>query len=362
MLVYTLGLLPLGCGAASDPAATATTTVDAGESLNCPGDAKGFDASASWHGDNQALLTGLPRGKDEAQDILGVPAGAWFSGEAAAGVAAQAFATATSSDFAGFAGYARYAVTGRKARSKAEAGLTATPFASEKLAIWSGLTPHVTQALTDDQGAYTAAPLLLPAKIAGLHAAFADLLAAPNQACAPHYLLLKPAAAQVVVTDIDGTLTTADAEFLHELTDMTYDPKEMTSACAMLQVWAAKGYPIVYLTARPHIGRAESRQWLAAHQCPVGPMLTANELVMDEKARTHKALWLKRLTLELGWKVAAAYGNATSDIHAYADAGVALDHTFIVGPHGGEEGTTPVIGNNYTDHLEKFAKVQPAAP
>src|SRR5262249_52802297 len=34
-----------------------------------------------------------------------------------------------------------------------------------------------------------------------------------------------------------------------------------------------------------------------------------------------------------------AFGNAATDIYAYAAAGISKSRTWIIGPHGGEEGT-----------------------
>lgn len=45
-----------------------------------------------------------------------------------------------------------------------------------------------------------------------------------------------------------------------------------------------------------------------------------------------------------------AYGNATTDIFAYLGAGIAQDATFILGDHGGEEGTVD-LGDDYLAHL-----------
>ena len=39
-----------------------------------------------------------------------------------------------------------------------------------------------------------------------------------------------------------------------------------------------------------------------------------------------------------------AYGNATTDIYAYLNAGIAADVTWIIGDHAGEMGTHAVTG------------------
>ncbi len=52
-------------------------------------------------------------------------------------------------------------------------------------------------------------------------------------------------------------------------------------------------------------------------------------------AKTERLQALKAL----GVTFRAAYGNARTDIHAYAALGIDKARTFILGKHGGEEGT-----------------------
>ena len=53
-----------------------------------------------------------------------------------------------------------------------------------------------------------------------------------------------------------------------------------------------------------------------------------------------------------------AYGNATTDIFAYAQAGVAPQQTMIMGDHGGEAGTVDG-GEGYTQHLTDVGSEAP---
>jgi phosphatidate phosphatase PAH1 len=179
--------------------------------------------------------------------------------------------------------------------------------------------------------------------------------------CSPHYSFLMPAGTQVIVTDIDGTLTLADEELFNQIGDGNYVPLENMSAAQMMNTWADKGYVIVYLTARPHAFRTETRVWLRDLGYPVGPVITANTLVFDESARQYKRAWVNRVKNDFGWKVVAAYGNATSDIDAYEDAGIGKDITFIVGPNAGVADTQAIENNDYTAHIADFVNSQPDA-
>ena len=46
-----------------------------------------------------------------------------------------------------------------------------------------------------------------------------------------------------------------------------------------------------------------------------------------------------------GLIVDAAYGNASTDLTAYLGAGLPADALWIIGPHGGEQGTHAVAGD-----------------
>jgi phosphatidate phosphatase PAH1 len=58
--------------------------------------------------------------------------------------------------------------------------------------------------------------------------------------------------------------------------------------------------------------------------------------------------------------VVAAYGNAVTDITAYANAGVPLTQTFIIGPLAGNSGTVAIPNMDYTQHIASFVAAQPA--
>lgn len=180
--------------------------------------------------------------------------------------------------------------------------------------------------------------------------------------CAVHGAFVWPSGTQVIVTDIDGTITLDDNELLKQLLeDPSYFPKENQSAAEMLNTWVSKGYEVVYLSARPHSLRGISREWLHAIGAPFGPYRTADEFVYDESARVYKAAFIERVQNDLGWEIAAVYGNAESDILAYEDGGIPKNVTFIIGERAGENGTVAIGNNDYTDHISSFVDQQPEA-
>jgi len=292
---------------------------------------------------NKTVVSDDPRSKDEASDTLGNPGGLTASVYLADGQAPSA---------------APVDYHGTKARTTPIGGLSATPLAGENVSLWyydPGKTAWqaIGTGKTDAGGEYD-----LPATgfVAPTGRPVYSVLDADGS-CAEHFDYLLAPGAKVIVTDIDGTLTTNDGEIILQIGDDTHVPAMMTAADRLMQAWAMKGYPIVYLTARPHILRPESRGWLADLGFPDGPLITKGGIAADD---VYKALWMKRMIQDFQWNVVAAYGNADTDITAYANAGVAANQTFIIGPLAGSRGTMPIANSDYTQHIASFVAGQPA--
>lgn len=166
-----------------------------------------------------------------------------------------------------------------------------------------------------------------------------------------------------VVTDIDETLTTADEEFFPKQTaDGNYDPLEREEAAALIQDYAAKGYYVFYLTARPETltvnvtdetAREATMRWLLEHDFPFdegrAELSLAPEFVSGQATNDYKAGALREL-IDRGHTMHYAYGNATTDISAYAEVGIAKDATFVVGENAGADGTVAIEGEGYAAH------------
>lgn len=305
-------------------------------------EAQGFESS-----DNQLTVDGSPRSKDAAADALGNPGGVFAD-------------TYVAADAASAAGNIRY--KGKKARTGQNSGLTAIPIRGEAVSLWTYDTEGAAwlslgRAITDDDGRYDIAPT---AGFVSLGQPVYAVLEA-DKSCATHYDFLSPTGTKTIITDIDGTLTLSDEELFKQIDDGSYDPLENASASALMNLWSDKGYQIVYLTARPHEFRAETRAWLEDRGFPLGAVITANTLVFDETARQYKRSWVNRVVTDFGWNVVAAYGNASSDIDAYEDGGIPKDITFIVGPNAGANGTQSIENNDYGNHITDFVSQQPDA-
>jgi hypothetical protein len=158
---------------------------------------------------------------------------------------------------------------------------------------------------------------------------------------------------RVVVSDVDGTLTTSDFEAVKDVL-LGADANMFPDANAAMSLWEAQNHRLVYLTARPQILSRYSRAWLDEHGFPRGILhltdSTIDLLASDGETRAFKADYLRSLTASLGVQLIAAYGNAATDIAAYADVGVPKARTFTIGSSAGDSGTQP-LPDSYTGHL-----------
>lgn len=175
-----------------------------------------------------------------------------------------------------------------------------------------------------------------------------------------------------IVTDIDETLTLSDAEFIMQIADGTYDPIEREGAAALISGYAELGYHVLYLTARSEMitvqgtdetAREATARWLQEHDFPVDPTRTtlvlAPMLLLGDDTQAYKAQALMD-GQATGLRFDYAYGNATTDIGAYAEAGIPLAATFIIGEHAGEEGTVAIEGEGWVEHTQAHLPGVPA--
>lgn len=348
-------LLALGCGS-GDPGPGAADAGPFTTELACPtpGSFPFVLADQAWRfPDNEANAAIQPRIKHQPADILGNPA---------VGIAYT--------DLPGDAPLATDELLARgiMARTESNRGLFAEQIPGELVSIWEYAEPTGWQQLASAETAtfQDAVPggyeLDLGSRLpADRDVAIRYVVLNAEQSCGAHYQLALATGRKVIVADIDGTLTASDDEILTQIADPTHDPVAKTAAGDVMRAWAAKGYHIIYLTARPHLLRTESRTWLEQHDYPPGPMITATDFVFDESARAFKAAWVSRILEDLGWDVVAAYGNATSDIAAYADAAIPKSVTFIIGEHAGADGTVAIENDDYTAHLQDYVTQQPDA-
>lgn len=176
-------------------------------------------------------------------------------------------------------------------------------------------------------------------------------------------------AKHLVATDIDETLTVSDAELIKALQEPGYQPQARPGAAEMMQDYAKKGYTIAYVTARPVSlsiggidGTEATTEWLRSLGFPLGDGVGLVYLWPTEKyqdIRGYKAATLEGLHHD-GYALDYAYGNADTDAQAFADAGFALDHTFVIGKLAGYGGTVAVRDPGWVRHTADVVAELPA--
>lgn len=330
-------VLVIGCGSEDLPPLSDAT------SLACPGSGEllpfRLDSYGFARSENETFVVDHPREKDESSDTIGKPDG--LNGS----IYLPDSSPTTN---------APWSFAGVKARTTETGGLFSTPLPGEHVSLWfyDGTTwQTIGRATTDEDGFYDIAPTLQPPEDATVY----SVLEA-DTSCAEHHALFLPPGSKVIVSDIDGTLTLSDAELLMQVPDNSYVPKQMGSGAALTQAWAAKHYPVIYLTARVHPLRNETRGWLRDLEFAEGPVITTDGI---DSADIYKTAWMNRMIQDFGWDVVAVYGNADTDITAYENAGIPKNLTFIVGDLAGARGTTAIPNLDFSDHISTFVAAQP---
>ncbi|MFO0554999.1 MAG: hypothetical protein U0271_41865 [Polyangiaceae bacterium] len=165
---------------------------------------------------------------------------------------------------------------------------------------------------------------------------------------------------RAVVFDVDATLTVGDEEIVDQVLTGTV-PEMQVDADKIVRQWADAGWLVAYVTGRPRQLTKLTRAWLRDKGFPTGIVRltsSAAEAVPSvEGVQTYKEHAIKELR-DAGLDIGFAYGNAVTDICAYAHSGVDPKRTFIVGPHGGKacDGGAPTQAlESYTQQLDDVA-------
>ena len=173
-------------------------------------------------------------------------------------------------------------------------------------------------------------------------------------------LRVYPPGTRFIVFDIDATLTTSDSELVGEVVsdilggDYTPPVPRVDADVVTALRTGQHNYELIYLTGRPYLLDEITRAWLRDLGFPGGTVHLTDDVgaswPSDTAVGLYKANFLRWVTAQ-GFTIYAAYGNATSDIYAYEEAGIAKERTYILGTHGGESETV-ALGEGYTEHIE----------
>jgi LNS2-like protein (lipin/Ned1/Smp2) len=141
----------------------------------------------------------------------------------------------------------------------------------------------------------------------------------------------------LIVSDVDGTLTSSENAFLETIT-LGIEPAERLGAPRAYAAATAKGFQLVYVTARGSQYTTATRDWLEHRGFPRGPVRLSPSFLtlpggdtIDYKTRTLAALSAS------GLEVAAGIGNRASDVTAYASTHLPASRIFIEMPEYASE-------------------------
>jgi hypothetical protein len=145
--------------------------------------------------------------------------------------------------------------------------------------------------------------------------------AAPDGTGAWFLAFVAPAGSPVLVTDIDGTLTSSETTFPTS-TVVGNSVGVQPGAPAGFMRAAASGITPIFVTARGDLYSESTRQWLAAKGFPRAPMHLGQPIItLPGTASTDfKRAVIAPLVMKLD--IVAAIGNRASDVTAYRDAGI----------------------------------------
>jgi hypothetical protein len=158
-----------------------------------------------------------------------------------------------------------------------------------------------------------------------------------------------PTQTDVIVFDIDGTLTTDEGSNAVQ-----------PSAAAAVKAYVQKGYTVVYVTARwKSLQESSTRTWLSSNGFPDLPLYMSSSLLLTDASKvTYKTSTMN--TIEQGApEIVGAYGDSSSDFEAYANVGVPTARVFALkraSASSCQSGTyAACLTDGYTSHLSFIA-------
>ena len=150
----------------------------------------------------------------------------------------------------------------------------------------------------------------------------------------------------LVVSDVDGTLTASENAYLTALVvggAVAVQP----DAAATLRSLAARGYTVVYVSARGDRFTEDTRDWLEANGFPRGPLRLPGAIVTLPGEDTIE-LKTAALASLAAFEVEAGFGNRASDVSAYLAAGLPPERIFIKLPEFADELAAPLAAGSAT--------------
>ena len=136
-----------------------------------------------------------------------------------------------------------------------------------------------------------------------------------------------PADAKVIVSDVDGTLTSSENAYPISLATRRATGVQ-AGAAAALAAATAQGYTVIYISSRGDRFTQDTRDWFADNGFPRGPIRLPRSIITlpGEDTVEFKTAALRDATQ---FDLEAGIGNRKSDVAAYAAAGLPPTRIFI---------------------------------
>lgn len=141
-----------------------------------------------------------------------------------------------------------------------------------------------------------------------------------------------PDGAPLIVSDVDGTLTSSENAFLETIA-LGIEPSARAGAPNAYAAATTKGFQLVYVTARGNQYTQATRDWLDHKGFPRGPVRLSPSFItlpggdtIDYKTQTLSAL------SAAGLQIAAGVGNRASDVTAYTNTALPAGRIFVEMP------------------------------
>jgi hypothetical protein len=147
---------------------------------------------------------------------------------------------------------------------------------------------------------------------------------------AEQFIEVLPSTARFVVTDVDGTQTESEAADWASVLGGPPSGSQPFGA-ELLHAYAARGYRIFYLTARPDWLHAHTHEWLRLRGYPAGNVHTtlSSTGALGAAAQTFKTDEIAVLLARFPGSVEIAIGNTDTDAGAYAASGLAPSDAYL---------------------------------
>jgi hypothetical protein len=175
------------------------------------------------------------------------------------------------------------------------------------------------------------------------------------------FIEVLPAGAKIVVSDVDGTLTSSETAVWSDIAEQGA-PTANPGAADLMKVIASHGHYLFYLTARPDWLTEKTREWFTLRGFPPGILHTTllAQGAFGPTAAAFKVAELEDLRRATGLIPIFAFGNMPSDVDTYATAKIDAASCYFYQLTGQLKGG--VAHDSYPKLVPTFAAMPDACP